>query len=617
MAIPLIGIDLGGAYAGAVHQDRLVLLGSSAISDLVMASRIGGERTDFRVASTDRTPARAAASPVPERLAYAGGDPIVDPENPPKDENDDPRPFTATPADGFWFQQTSSRSNTFHAAIQQQGLFIFGDIGEANVPGGPFTAQEVVIRENSWYGTEIGRTVLIVGGLVTFIQKGGKDVRGVNWSEQDRKYVAPSLLVLSGNLFDRAVDMSFAPSRDRRSDTIYIVGESAHPELDGQLATMLLRHQEPFYAWSRWHTEGRVIGGASPLGSRCFLVERGGNPLEGMDGVVALETLDEDDTDNLDAAVVVPALPVNTPEGLPYTAYGDLPASAAWMEGLTDLDGLEFWHIRRGDPLDAGDDGTLAITNRGEILARREDLPRSGAAAVLSEGPDDAMGNPTEVVSVVQMEEEPVLRVIGPKVQERSTMRDGANQVVMREVDVRDGDVARKETVPVVTWVDAPVPDQDVQVRLSGRLEGVVGLRYTRMVDTLPFVARKQTGTSTRVRPARVMEVNVDFILPTGMMLPESRVRRGRRSQTLLELDARIREQMLRLGQVSVSLVAVNRGRGRVRDIRRSPRVTHLDTPRIVRLRYGGRAGYRDRLALRVESSRHVVMAGLAYRAVS
>lgn len=551
MATPLIGIDLGGAYAGAVHQDRLVLIGSSAISDLVLASKIGGDRTDFRLASTDATRARAAVPsatpPVTARLAYAGGEAVVDPENPPVDENGDARDFTATDSDGFWFQQTSSRSNTFHATIQQEGLFIFGDLGEANVPAGPFNANEVVIRENSWYGTEIGRTVLIVGGLIVFIQKGGHDIRGVNWSEQDRKYVAPSLLTLSGNLFDRAVDMSFAPSRDRRSDTIYLVGESDNEVLNGQLAVMLLRHQEPFYAWSRWHTEGRIIGGASPLGNRCFLVER--------NGVVGLETLDTDETDSLDAAVVVStaAAPARDGGGA-YIRYQRLPREAQYLDGLTDLDGLEFWHIDKGEPPFEQGRGTVTVTERSEIERRNE---------------------------LQVADDEPVLRVDNGLVQERYLDEAGE-----------------------LAWRRLPVPNQDLDAFADGRVSGVLGFGYTRSVETLPFVARKQTGTSTRLRPARVMEVVTDMILPAGLQIP-------------VGVDRSVLEQLLRIGETTVSLVSVSRGRGREREIRRAPRLRRLDTSQIVSCRYGGRAGFRDRLAVKVESTRHIVLAGLAYRAVS
>ena len=48
MTTPLIGLDYGGASAAIVHQDRLVLAGSGAIADLLVASRTGSWQ-DFRL----------------------------------------------------------------------------------------------------------------------------------------------------------------------------------------------------------------------------------------------------------------------------------------------------------------------------------------------------------------------------------------------------------------------------------------------------------------------------------------------------------------------------------------------------------------------------------------
>ena len=553
MTIPLVGIDRGGAYACAVHQDRLVLAGSGAISDLVLVSQTGTlGAPDFRLAST--TPVEADSTASPPIPAYAGGEPVIDPDKPPVDANGVDRAFRSQPNDGFWFQQTSSRSNTFHAMIQQEGLFIFGDLGEASVPSGAgqaaaFTADQVVIRENSWYGTEIGRTVLIVGGLIVFIQKGGQDVRGINWSEERRKYDAISLITLSGNLFDQAVDMSYAPSKDRRSDTIYLVGRSRNTDLDGQLAVMLLRHQEPFYAWSRWRTAGRIIGGAAPLGNRAFLVERGkdiGRDSTGENTEVALELLAPDGTDDLDAPVDAPVIRVDTAGAAPQLRV--LPIEAEWIKGLSDLDGLTVWLIDQ-------DGRTFYEVNREEIV-RRNGLAVPDSQAVLQVRPD---GTIHEL---------------------RAYEEQSGNDGTVRGIE---------------TWRVMRVNQNDITLDLDASKQKVrVGMRYERYVESLPFVARKQTGTSTRIRPARIMEVNVDVALRPGQTVPP-----------------------LGASAITVEAVANRRGgRTRIRKLR-TPRHRRLDTGQLMRLRYGGRAGYYDRVALRVSTTRHTTIAGLAYRTVS
>ena len=233
----IVGIDNGGARAGIVYQGRLVLVGSAAVPDLVLASKV----SDVEPGSADESP--------PLDFAIEREDGI------------------ATPASGFWFEQVSARGNAFHAVIQQEGLFILGDIGESAVPAGPFTAAQVEIRENSWYGTERGLAPLIVGGLVMFIQAGGQDMRGINWDEIQRKYVASSMLSRAGQIFGTAVDVAYSVSSGQRPDSAYVVGD------DGSIAVLVL----PQTAWSKWETDtGAFKAVAAPGGHHLFLVERGG-----------------------------------------------------------------------------------------------------------------------------------------------------------------------------------------------------------------------------------------------------------------------------------------------------------------------------------------------------
>ena len=591
MTTPVIGLDLGGAYCAAIHQDRLVLAGSATISDLMLASTVG-DHTDFRLATTTPRPARAAETgpPAVPALSERPALPVVDPARPPANPNDadDVLPFTPTPADGFWLQQTSSRQNTFHAIIQQEGMFLFGDLGEATVPTGAgqeaaFTAETVRIRENSWEGTEPGRTALIVAGLVVFIRKGGHDVLGIQWSEEGRKYEPSSLLVRAGNLFDRAVDMSYAPALDRRGDSIYVVGQSENVELNGQLGVMLMRQEAPAFAWARWRTEGRVIGGAAPLGHRVFLVERGGDQTDAVPGQIGLETLAPDGSDMLDAQVALAPVQTDVVNGLPYYTYAPLAAHASWMEGLTDLDRLQIYYVdNEGE--------TLHCVTRQEILDRR--------GIVFNERQDD----------------QPVLRVTDARVVEELT--------AYREVEARDspqrpdtemGEEAARVPVdteqPLELWrITRWAPHAPQQLDPSqplppeGSIRASIGFSYERRVETLPYVARKTTGTSSRVRPFRMMDCNVDVVLPTGFEIPAP----GEAARV---------EELVKAGEIEIVVTGSHRGRLRERPVRR-PKARWLDTQRLVRVRSGPRSGYRDRLGIRVSSQRHVVLAGLSYRVV-
>ena len=245
MANEIYGFDYGGPNAAILHANRLVLAGSEVVPDVVVVSNVN-EHTDFRT-----------------------GD---------RDTQDN---LVTTDSHGFWFRQVTARQNKLHAMLQQEGLFFFGDLGEANIPPGPFSATQVVMRQNSWYGSDIGRTVLIVGGMVIFIQAGGQDARGVDWNEQQRKYVAMSLLSKAGPVFTNARDMTFTPSGEREGDTVYVI------DRDGDVAVATVSADQPWPAWSTWSTgdeSHRVIAATAPRGRLTFLVDR--------DGVVALEVLD-------------------------------------------------------------------------------------------------------------------------------------------------------------------------------------------------------------------------------------------------------------------------------------------------------------------------------------
>lgn len=243
----LVGIDYGGAAAAAVHQDRLVLVGTRGVPDLVLASKTG-DWDDFaltREVTTDGDTAQVA-----------------------------------TPADGFWFQQSSARDNGFHALLQQEGLLIFGDIGESIVSPGAFTAAEVQARENSWFGSDRGRQPLISEGLAIFLQRGGGDIRGIRWTEVQRKYEAPSLKEFAGPVFERAIDIAAQGSGEGLAPVIVLVDEG------GDLALCSIRQQlgsfRQFPSWATWRTEGKFAGvvGLAGLAGRddslVFAVERAG-----------------------------------------------------------------------------------------------------------------------------------------------------------------------------------------------------------------------------------------------------------------------------------------------------------------------------------------------------
>ena len=447
---PLIGIDYGGANTGIVHANRLVLAGSQVVPDLVLASYTG-----FR-------PVEQEYVDVDFGLYTKDGATTSEPEATEEETAD----LRTTDQHAFWFRQTTPRQNTFHAMLAQEGLFFFGDLGEANVPPGPFSSAQVVMREGSWYGSDIGRTVLIVGGLAIFVQTGGRDVRGFEWEEQHRKHEAVSLLTLAGDVFETAYDMTYIPSTGRDGETVVVI------DTDGNAAVAVIAADRPQPAWSTWKTgpaNHRLLAATSPRGRTTFLVDRGGH--------VALETLVDPGDAPMDCEVTI--------------APGDM--LPEWTDGL-DATVLGVRKVGEGTEEDVD---TFTVSNR---------------------------------------------RLVG---------------------------------------VDADTTH-------------VVGLRYLRTLETTQFVKHTQTGTSGRVRPARIVDAAVDFVKPPGLVLPP--------------------KEWLDLVGTTFSVVPYSR-RGKRRSYTGKP--PRRDTDRICSVRYPARSGWRDRIAVELVAERHVEIAGIAYRAAA
>ena len=259
------------------------------------------------------------------------------------------------PTASSW-RRRRGRGNRFHALLQQEGLFVLGDTGESVVPADAFTSERVQVRENSWFGSDVGRQPVIAGGLVIFVQAGGEDIRGIAWTEAQRKYLAASMLQVAGDVFGRAVDMTFQRSTGRHGDTVFVVGE------DGDMGVMLLSVGAPHPAWARWSTPGgKVVGGAAPLGVAAWLVER--------DGKIAIETPAED-APCADGAVPGDNVPVADLEGTPATLY--VKRDGRWVElesGQQPMAGEEVGWV--------GHSWTAEAETLPFIAAKRTGLQRS------------------------------------------------------------------------------------------------------------------------------------------------------------------------------------------------------------------------------------------------
>ena len=159
----LIGHELGGAYCGVVHQNRLVLAGSAIVSDLILVSRVG-DHTNFRLGARDET----------GRLTETDA------------------------SDGFWFQQVSSRRNTFHAILQQNGLFFLGDLGKPSSRQASSLPATCKSTKTPGKGPTSDVPQSSCPALSCSCRRADATSGGLQFHELEGKHAVPSLFQLSG-----------------------------------------------------------------------------------------------------------------------------------------------------------------------------------------------------------------------------------------------------------------------------------------------------------------------------------------------------------------------------------------------------------------------------------
>ena len=532
----LFGIDAGGPAAAIVHQDRLVLVGSGIAPDLVAGSRVG-KWDDFRLGviqdedePTQTTPVTALTDPP------AAG-------------------FVASTSEGFWIQATTARGNDFHALLQQEGLFVFGAIGESVVPPGLLSGRTLEIRENSWYGSERGRTPVIAGGLSIFVQRGGQDLRAIGWNENERKYLAVSMLHQAGDVFRRARDMTFVGSQERDPDLVFVVDEGG----DVAVASLPLVDE---VKWSRWSfrvdpdedpplpQDGKVRAATAPLGSLAFAVER--------NGYLAIETPAEDQTLQGDETFETTAEPL--------------------AEVFIRLGGRTREVHRRP-----------TYEPPADVLAW---LRQDSARRVEIEGKSYQL-NPVRF----RRREVPY------------ATRDG------RLLGAGRGATGAYREYPIGTLL---VDNEGTPLRwkVEGG-ENVVGIDRTPLYrfETLPYMELSERGFSRPLRRCQLMEAHLDISLPEEVK--DEYTRRLRPTPTTKDERAATVYMLEWLSSLKLEIVGTlnSRERTRIREPRRVAVQTWRDgRPEIIRAAYNGQRAWRDRISQRYDSNTPYHVVGLTYR---
>lgn len=248
----------GNGYPSAckIHQQRLVLGGSTAYPKTLWASEIG-VYNGFTLGVLDS-----------DAYAYSMDDDQV--------------------------------SRIMHIASNKV-LFALTDSTEFTVKGGiekPITPTNVRVDPETAYGSNSVRPVRI-GKDIVFVEADGKKVRSIGYDASEEDFDADDITVLSEHITgDGVVDMTYKQSP---ASLLMCVRQ------DGQLAVCTISKQQEVGAWTRWITDGVVESVATiPVtgGNQTWCLVR-----RTVNGATVRNVEVFDDTLNLDCALTVTGAP--------------------------------------------------------------------------------------------------------------------------------------------------------------------------------------------------------------------------------------------------------------------------------------------------------------------
>jgi hypothetical protein len=244
--------SVGNGYPSAckIHQQRLVLGGSTAFPKTLWASEIG---------------------------VYNG--------------------FTlgALDSDAFAYSMDDDQVSRIMHIASNKVLFALTDSTEFTVKGGvekPITPTNVRVDPETAYGSHSVRPVRI-GKDIIFVEADGKKVRSIGYDASEEDFDADDITVLSEHITgDGVVDMTYKQSP---ASLLMCARE------DGQIAVCTIAKQQEVGAWTRWITDGVVESIATipvPGGNQTWCLVR-----RTVNGATVRNVEVFDDDINLDCAI--------------------------------------------------------------------------------------------------------------------------------------------------------------------------------------------------------------------------------------------------------------------------------------------------------------------------
>ena len=195
------------------------------------------------------------------------------------------RPSEGLDDDAFMVDLTTDTLNSIVGLRSGRDLQIFTTGGEFFIPQAdldPITPSNVSVKSTTKRGTKDGIRPVATEGGTFFIQRQGKALREMSFSDTELSYVAQNISLLSSHLIVDPKAMAVRPASDTtEGDLLMIVNgtstsgyRSASSGLGGKLACYMINKQQNIVASSFLETDGTFFDVAVDLNEIYVLVKR-------------------------------------------------------------------------------------------------------------------------------------------------------------------------------------------------------------------------------------------------------------------------------------------------------------------------------------------------------
>jgi hypothetical protein len=157
-----------------------------------------------------------------------------------------------TDTSGLQFTIASDQLNIINHVVSQQSLFIFTTDGEFDMSGEPVTPNNALVRQQTRYGVERGRTrPVVVDNEVLFVQRGGSVVRAFVYNFNTDAYSAKNYNLVHHDILTQATTLAYVKNYDDTNNNFVFALNS-----DGSLSVLGVNTEYTVVGWTKWNTLG-------------------------------------------------------------------------------------------------------------------------------------------------------------------------------------------------------------------------------------------------------------------------------------------------------------------------------------------------------------------------